>query len=180
MKITAGVSDLIQGSEALHPGGRRDPERDAAWSGRTLSRRPAELDVEEQRQQVLALATDFPRLWRDPGVPQCDRKRMSRLLLEDVALMRADEIVAHVRFRGGATHSLQLPLPLSAAQLCKVDPAWSQRRASSAEAGVAKKAAKPVWKRTLIRSFAGIGDGTGLARCPRLRQGNPMGMLSMP
>ena len=78
---------------------------------------------ERQRQQILALATDFPRLWRDPAVPQRERKRMIRLLLDDVTLMRTDEIVAHVRFRGGATHSLHLPLPLSAAQLRKVDPA---------------------------------------------------------
>lgn len=78
---------------------------------------------EEQREQILALATDFPRLWRDPDVPQRGRKRMLRLLLEDVTLLRTEEIVAHVRFRGGATESLHLPLPLSAAQLRKVDPA---------------------------------------------------------
>ena len=38
-------------------------------------------------------------------------------------MRRTDEIVAHVRFRGGATHSLHLPLPLNAAQLRKTDPA---------------------------------------------------------
>jgi DNA invertase Pin-like site-specific DNA recombinase len=77
----------------------------------------------QQREQILSLATDFPRLWRDPTVPQRERKRMIRLLLEDVTLLRTDEIVAHVRFRGGATHSLHLPLPLSAWQLRKTDPA---------------------------------------------------------
>jgi hypothetical protein len=77
----------------------------------------------EQREQILALATDFPRLWREPTTPQRERKRMVRLLLEDVTLLRTDEIVAHVRFRGGATHSLHLPLPLNAAQLRKTDPA---------------------------------------------------------
>jgi len=78
---------------------------------------------DRHREQVLSLATDFPRLWRDPGVPQRERKRMVRLLLEDVTLLRGEEIVAHVRFRGGATHSLHLPLPLNAAELRKVDPA---------------------------------------------------------
>ena len=77
----------------------------------------------QQREQILALATDFPRLWSDPDVPERERKRMVRLLLEDVTLVRRDEIVAHVRFRGGATHSLHVPLPLSAAELRKVDPA---------------------------------------------------------
>src|SRR5487761_771342 len=77
----------------------------------------------EKRARVMALATDFPRLWRDSATPQRERKRMVRLLIEDVTLLRTDEFVAHVRFRGGATHSLSLPLPLNAAQLRKTDPA---------------------------------------------------------
>ena len=78
---------------------------------------------EQQQEQILALASDFPRLWRDPQVPQRERKRMVRLLLEDVTLLRGEEIVAEVRFRGGAAHSLRLPLPLDAAELRKVDAA---------------------------------------------------------
>jgi DNA invertase Pin-like site-specific DNA recombinase len=78
---------------------------------------------EEQRQAVLALATDFPRLWADPDTPQRERKRMVRLLIEDVTLSRGDTIVAHVRFRGGATRSLRLPLPRTAPDLRRTDPA---------------------------------------------------------
>ena len=78
---------------------------------------------QERRAEILALATDFARLWRDPAVPQRERKRMLRLLLEDVTLLRGEEIVAHVRFRGGAAHTLHLPLPLGAAELRKVDAA---------------------------------------------------------
>jgi hypothetical protein len=74
---------------------------------------------EEQREQVLALATNFPRLWHDPATPQRERKRMVRLLIEDVTLLRTDAVVAHVRFRGGAVHTIQLPLPVTAAQLRK-------------------------------------------------------------
>ena len=70
----------------------------------------------------MALATDFPRLWRNPAVPERERKRMLRLLVEDVTLLRGEEVLVQVRFRGGATESLRLPLPLSAAQLRKVDP----------------------------------------------------------
>lgn len=78
---------------------------------------------QQKRAQVLALATDFPRLWRDPATPYRERKRMVRLLLEDVTLLRAQEIVAHVRFRGGATRTLRLPLPRNAWQLRQMDPA---------------------------------------------------------
>jgi hypothetical protein len=70
-----------------------------------------------QRKQILALATDFPRLWNDPGTPQRERKRMARLLLADVTLTKGDEIVMGVRFRGGASQSLTLPLAQPAWQL---------------------------------------------------------------
>jgi hypothetical protein len=61
---------------------------------------------EQQRQQILALAQDFPRLWKDPQTPQRERKRMVRLLLEDVTLLKGQELTLHVRFKGGATRTL--------------------------------------------------------------------------
>ena len=66
----------------------------------------------------MSLATDFPRLWRDPQTSHRERKRMVRLMLEDVTMIKAERVVAHVRFRGGATRSLSLDLPLNA---------WQQR-----------------------------------------------------
>jgi hypothetical protein len=66
----------------------------------------------EQSARVLALATDFPKLWCDPKTPQRERKRMARLLIEDVTLIRDDRITAHVRFRGGSSRTLTLPNPL--------------------------------------------------------------------
>ena len=85
-----------------------------------LERRRAEDHLElddERRQQILALATDFPRLWQDPRTPPRERKRMVRLLLEDVTLAKGEVITVGVRFRGGATHSLTLPLALNSWQL---------------------------------------------------------------
>ena len=62
--------------------------------------------TEEQREAVLALATDFPRLWRDPNTPDRERKRMIRLLIEDATLLRGEKITLHLRFRGGSgSHS---------------------------------------------------------------------------
>jgi DNA invertase Pin-like site-specific DNA recombinase len=72
---------------------------------------------DEQRRAILSLASDFPRLWRDPNTPDRERKRMVRLLLEDVTLIRDKDITAHVRFKGGATRTLRLPLPLNAGQM---------------------------------------------------------------
>ncbi len=76
----------------------------------------------EQRDQVLALASDFPRLWADPKTPNRERKRMARLLLEDVTLRRDQDVVAQVRFKGGATRELHLPLPKRSWELTQTDP----------------------------------------------------------
>ena len=77
---------------------------------------------EEQKARILALASDFPKLWRDPKTLDRDRKRMARLLLEDVTLQRDRDILVQVRFRGGATRQLRLALPKSAWALRKTKP----------------------------------------------------------
>jgi hypothetical protein len=75
------------------------------------------------RQRVLALATDFPRLWSDPATPQRERKRMLALILEDVTLLNVGpNIVAHVRFRGGRTESLTFPRPKASWEVTTTDP----------------------------------------------------------
>lgn len=76
----------------------------------------------EQKAQVLALASDFPKMWNDPKTPDRDRKRMARLLLEDVTLRREQEVIVQARFKGGATRELRLPLPR---------PSWVLRRTNS-------------------------------------------------
>ena len=67
---------------------------------------PAETGLDErQRRRILALATDFQRLWNDPATPNRERKRMARLLIEDVTLTKATSSLG-VRLRGGATRQL--------------------------------------------------------------------------
>jgi DNA invertase Pin-like site-specific DNA recombinase len=78
---------------------------------------------DEQREKIMSLVTDFPRLWADPATPDRERKRMVRLLLEDATLLRGDEIAVHIRFKGGATRTLKLPAPLPIAKLRVTDPA---------------------------------------------------------
>jgi DNA invertase Pin-like site-specific DNA recombinase len=68
---------------------------------------------EELRARLHMLATDFPRLWRDPNTPARERKRLARLLLEDVTLIKKDQILVHIRFPGGATRTLEVPIPLN-------------------------------------------------------------------
>jgi DNA invertase Pin-like site-specific DNA recombinase len=77
---------------------------------------------ETQRARVLALATDLPRLWQEPTTPDRERKRMVRLLVEDVTLSKGPQVTAHVRFRTGATTTLTLPRALSAWELRQTNP----------------------------------------------------------
>jgi Recombinase zinc beta ribbon domain/Recombinase len=77
---------------------------------------------DEQRAKVIALAGDFPRLWNDPATPQRERKRMVRLLIEDITLNRDQQITAHARLKGGQTHTLTLPIPLRCWEARKVHP----------------------------------------------------------
>jgi DNA invertase Pin-like site-specific DNA recombinase len=102
---------------------------EAEWNGKLRALHEAQEEFEqrraqhdqdlsdERRRQILALATDFPRLWNDPQTPQRERKRMVRLLLEDVTLTKGKAIAVGVRFRGGATRTLSLPLAPRAWQL---------------------------------------------------------------
>ena len=71
---------------------------------------------EGQRERILALATDFPRLWNDPATPDRERKRIARLLIEDVTLTKGQQVVVAVRLRGGATQQLSLPRELPACE----------------------------------------------------------------
>jgi hypothetical protein len=87
---------------------QREYERQRQLDGRVFT--------DEERTKILALATDFPRLWQNPKTPERERKRMVRLLLEDVTLLRDQEITMHVRFKGGVAQTLNLPLAPNAWQ----------------------------------------------------------------
>lgn len=61
------------------------------------------------RQRLLAMTTDFHRLWSDPSTPNRERKRMLAYVIEDatlVKLARERTTKVHVRFRGGQTTTL--------------------------------------------------------------------------
>jgi hypothetical protein len=76
----------------------------------------------EQQQEVVKLARDFPKLWKNPKTPAREKKRMIRFLIEDVTMIRGEEITLHVRFKGGATKTLNIPLPLKGWQYNATDP----------------------------------------------------------
>ncbi|HYL11823.1 MAG TPA: recombinase family protein [Terriglobales bacterium] len=108
---------------------------EAEWNNKLRALNTAQQQYEEQRQNdrvsldeqqrasIAALAHDFPRIWQNPKIPDRERKRLMRLLLEDVTLIRNnDEITAHVRFKGGITQMLTLPRPLNSWEARKTPP----------------------------------------------------------
>jgi DNA invertase Pin-like site-specific DNA recombinase len=108
---------------------------EADWNTALRALEQAQAERERQRQQdqlrvddevrarVLALATDFPRVWRAPQTTDRDRKRMVRLLVEDVTLIKtAHEVNLQVRFRGGSTTPLTTPAALRSWQAWQTAP----------------------------------------------------------
>jgi hypothetical protein len=107
---------------------------EADWNDKLRSLAEAQELYERYRQQdtavandstcseVLELATNFPKLWNDPRTSDRDRKRIVRLLMEDVTLLHAEQLTAHVRFQGGVVETLHLSRPLSAWELRKTSP----------------------------------------------------------
>jgi DNA invertase Pin-like site-specific DNA recombinase len=84
--------------------------------GRQADRRVLD---EARTHRLFSLPQDLPVIWNDPNTPQRDRKRIVGLLIEDVTLTKREEIMAQVRFRGGATTTLRMPLPLNSWQARK-------------------------------------------------------------
>jgi DNA invertase Pin-like site-specific DNA recombinase len=107
---------------------------EAEWNSKLQAHLAAQEEYEQQtqaerrvidtdtRQKLLSLIEDFPRVWNDPAVQSRDRKRIVRLLVEDVTLIKTDVVTAHVRLRGGATRTLTVPIPLPAGLARKTPP----------------------------------------------------------
>jgi len=84
---------------------------EAEWNNklRTLAEAQAQYEQQTQKQRLLidsqtreqrlSLAADFPRVWNDPSVEARERKRILRLLIEDVTLINGETIQVHVRLR---------------------------------------------------------------------------------
>lgn len=85
-------------------------------------RRESEKLKKAQQKEVIKLARDFPRLWKSPKTSLREKKRMIRFLVEDVTMTRGEDITLYVRFKGGATKTLKLPLPLKGWQYNLTDP----------------------------------------------------------
>jgi DNA invertase Pin-like site-specific DNA recombinase len=108
---------------------------EAEWNAKLRALAEAQAVAEQQRVQdqyqlsatermtMAELPQAFARFWHDPHTANQERKRVTRLLIEDVTVEKAEQIVAHVRFKGGASRTLMIALP----------PPFTQSRLTPAE-----------------------------------------------
>jgi hypothetical protein len=54
----------------------------------------------EQERKIYALASDFRELWESPTTSHRERKRMIRLLIEDVVLLKAPKLQSRFDLKG--------------------------------------------------------------------------------
>jgi DNA invertase Pin-like site-specific DNA recombinase len=105
--LEAEWNDKLKALEVIH----EEHEREIRQEQFRLSK--------QKRQELIQLVTDFPKLWCNPGTSNKEKKRMVRLIIEDVTITRGEGIMLGVRFKGGATQTLTLPSP---------EPAWAIRK----------------------------------------------------
>lgn len=106
--LEANWNDTLRALDTLHAEHERLEKTDQQLLG-----------DEAAAERIRALAEDFPRMWNDPHTAAQERKRMVALLIEDVTLVKANEVQVHLRFRGGRTQTLSVALPLPIARVRK-------------------------------------------------------------
>jgi len=93
---------------------------------RERARQQDQLVVDDAvRQRLVAMTTDFKKLWADPGTPNRERKRLIAYIIEDATLIKfpaEGTTKIHLRFKGGKTETLTVLNPKSFAQQVTTPP----------------------------------------------------------
>ena len=115
------VADTLEGewNDKLRALAKAEEERQRA-------RQEDQLVLDEAiGDRLVAMTTDFKTLWRDPALPNRERKRLLAYIIEDVTLIKLPAEATtriHVRFKGGKTETLTTQNPKSSAQQVKTQP----------------------------------------------------------
>ena len=65
----------------------------------------------QEREETGEVPERFRQFWTDPKTTVRERKRAVRLVIEDVSVLKAEQIIAQLRFKGGAMQTISVPLP---------------------------------------------------------------------
>lgn len=83
-----------------------------------------------KKDELLKLAQDFPKLWRSPSTGAKDRKRIVRLLIQDITVKITEDrkqALLYVRWQGGASEELYVTLPRKSAEKWRHSPEIIER-----------------------------------------------------
>ena len=95
-----------------------------------LQHQKARVATPEQKEKILALARDLPRLWHAPTTRAKDRKRMLRLLIKDITVEKSavpKQLLVHIRWQGGACTDRSVQLPPNIADVLRYPAAVVER-----------------------------------------------------
>ena len=83
----------------------------------------------QQREDVLKLAEDLPRLWKSNTTSTKDKKRILQLLIQDITVEKPERgrVILHVRWQGGQCEDFDVRLPRPAAERWRHGDALVQR-----------------------------------------------------
>jgi DNA invertase Pin-like site-specific DNA recombinase len=94
---------------------------------RERARREDQITIDDAiRDRLVAMTTDFKRLWSDPSTPNRERKRMLACVIEDATLVKLPNegrTKVHIRFRGGQTTTLTTMNPKASCEMIKTPAA---------------------------------------------------------
>ncbi|MGH8567796.1 MAG: recombinase family protein, partial [Gammaproteobacteria bacterium] len=141
-------------------------ERPSGWRGRPSP---------EERERILALASDLPLVWQAATTTPAERKRLLRLLIADVTLTGGEKTVhLGIRWQTGAVTEAEVVRPKKLWEQYATDPAVMERiralapthsdreiAASLNEAGMASAFGRPYSRQLVawLRRNAGIAPG---------------------
>src|SRR5436305_13943559 len=100
-----------------------------------------------EQQAIADLVEDFPRVWKDAHTSDRDRKRMVRWLLEDVTVLRQEDVItAHIRLKGGATQTITVPVGRGRCSSPELIALIDQLLENSTDAEVAEQLNQRGWR----------------------------------
>lgn len=82
-------------------------------------------DIARRKSEILSLGKDLPRLWRSTTTKAKDKKRIMRLLIQDITVKKLQDerkVKLQIRWQGGATEEMNVHIPP------KVSDKWRHSR----------------------------------------------------
>ena len=113
----------------------------------------------QQQAEIRRLATDFPSIWSRPATSHHDKKRMARLLIEDVTLKRDGySVTLFIRFKAGAILPRMVRLSRSGNKPTVIDPAILSRIDDLSEHHTAGEVATALNEASIVHPTCGKFD----------------------